>query len=411
MRPTRALALIAAAIALAACEKKQAPQPPAAAAAPAVGPAAGAPIVIGHVGSLTGDDATFGLSTEKGISLAIEDANARGGVKGHLLKLVSYDDKGKSEEAAVVTTRLAVDDKASIILGEVASSRSLAMASKADDFGVPMITPASTNPAVTRDGQKVRPYVFRVCFLDTFQGLVMAKFARETLKLSRVAILRDVGSAYSVGLADEFLARFRALGGTVVDDQSFKAGDQDFKAQLTAIRGKKPDGVFVPGYYTQVALIVRQARELGLRQPFMGGDGWDSEKLFEIGGRALDGNYYSNHYTPEDPKPAVQTFVRRFKEKYGSVPDTMAALGFDAANVAVDAMARAGDLSGSALRDAIAATKDYPGVTGGISIDAGHDAVKAAVVLKIEGGAPRLAATFAPEAAVAVPPSPASPAK
>jgi branched-chain amino acid transport system substrate-binding protein len=412
MRPTRALALVVAALSLAACEKKQAPQPPAASAAPTAGPAAGEPIVVGHVGSLTGDEATFGDSTEKGIALAIEDANARGGVKGHLLKLVTYDDKGKSEEASVVTTRLAVDDKASVILGEVASSRSLAMASKADDFKVPMISPASTNPGVTKDGDKVRPYVFRVCFLDTFQGWVMAKFARETLKLKRVAILRDVGAAYSVGLADEFLARFKELGGTVVDDQSFKSGDQDFKAQLTAIRGKKPDGVFVPAYYTSVALIVRQARELGLRQPFMGGDGWDSDKLFEIGGRALEGSYYSNHYTPEDPKPVVQAFVKRFKEKYGMVPDTMAALGFDAANIAVDSMGRAKDLSGPAIRDAIAATRDFAGVTGGITIDAGHDAVKAAVVVKVENGAARWAATFEPEGAAPPAPAPApAPAK
>jgi branched-chain amino acid transport system substrate-binding protein len=233
----------------------------------------------------------------------------------------------------------------------------------------------------------------------------MAKFAREK-GITKVAVLRDVGSDYSVGLADYFLTKFKELGGTIVDDQSYKAGDQDFKAQLTALKGKKPDGLYVPGYYTDVALIARQARELGLRQPLMGGDGWDSAKLFEIGGRALDGTYYSNHYSPDDPSPRIQAFVARFKEKYGAVPDTMAALGFDAGLVAADAMTRAADLTGAAIRDAIAATKDFPGVTGVITLDADHNAAKSAVVLAVQGGAAKWVATIAPDAGA----SPAAPA-
>jgi branched-chain amino acid transport system substrate-binding protein len=403
MRSTHALALCAAALALAACEKKQSPSAPqATGAAPAA--AVGDVIVLGHVGSLTGAEATFGDSTEKGLKLAVEDANEKGGVKGKRIELKTYDDQGKPEEAAVASTRLVVNDHASILIGEVASRRSLAMAPIADEHKVPMITPASTNPKVTKDGDRVRPYVFRVCFIDPFQGTVMAKFARETLKLSRVAVLRDVGNDYSVGLADYFLTRFKELGGAIVDDQSYKAGDQDFKAQLTAIKGKKPDGIYVPGYYTDVALIARQARELGLRQPLMGGDGWDSAKLFEIGGRALDGCYYSNHYSPDDPSPRIQAFVSRFKAKYGAVPDTMAALGFDAGLVAVDAMTRAKDLGGPAIRDAIEATRDFPGVTGTITIDADHDAAKAAVVLAIQGGAAKWVATVKPDAPPAPPP-------
>jgi len=409
MRPTRALALFAAALSLAACEKKQSPQAPqAAAAAPTA--SVGDVIVLGHVGSLTGNEATFGDSTDKGLQLAIEEANARGGVKGKRLELKRYDDQGKPEEAAVAATRLVVNDRASILVGEVASRRSLAMAPIADEHKVPMISPASTNPKVTMDGDRVRPYVFRVCFIDPFQGTVMARFARETLKLSRVAVLRDVGNDYSVGLADYFLTKFKELGGTIVDDQSYKAGDQDFKAQLTAMKGKKPEGIYVPGYYTDVALIARQARELGLRQPLMGGDGWDSAKLFEIGGRALDGCYYSNHYSPDDPSPRIQEFVGRYKAKFGAVPDTMAALGFDAGLIAVDAMTRATDLSGPAIRDAIAATKDYPGVTGVITLDAAHNAAKPAVVLAIQNGAARWVATVAPDASAAPAPVPA-PAK
>jgi len=411
MRHIRALAIVAAALSMAACEKKQAPQPPqASGSAPAA--TVGEAIVLGHVGSLTGNEATFGDSTDKGLKLAVEEANAKGGVKGKRIELKTYDNQGKPEEAAVAATRLVVNDHASVLLGEVASRRSLAMAPIADEHKVPMISPASTNPKVTKDGDRVRPYVFRVCFIDPFQGTVMAKFARETLKLSKVAVLRDVGNDYSVGLADYFLTKFKELGGTIVDDQSYKAGDQDFKAQLTAIKGKKPEGIYVPGYYTDVALIARQARELGLRQPLMGGDGWDSAKLFEIGGKALDGCYYSNHYSPDDPSPRIQEFVARFKAKFGAVPDTMAALGFDAGQIAVDAMARAKDLSGPSIRDAIAATSGFQGVTGVITIDADHNAGKPAVVLAIQNGAAKWVATVSPDAgAQPAPAPPAAPAK
>jgi branched-chain amino acid transport system substrate-binding protein len=275
------------------------------------------------------------------------------------------------------------------------------MAPIADANRVPMITPSSTNPKVTKVDGRTRPYVFRVCFIDPFQGTVMAKFARETLKLSRVAVLRDVGSDYSVGLADFFLSKFKELGGTIVDDQSYKDTDSDFRAQLTAIKAKNPDGIYVPGYYTQVGLIARQARELGLKAPLMGGDGWDSPKLFEIGGKALDGSYFSNHYSPEDPSPRIQDFVRVYKEKFKEVPDGLAATGYDAAKIAIDAMSRAPQLTGEAIRDAIAATKDYPGVTGVISIDADHNAVKPAVVLQIRDGMGRYVATVQPDAPAA----------
>jgi branched-chain amino acid transport system substrate-binding protein len=402
MRSIRALALCAVTLSIAACEKKQPPQAPPAAGA-ASGAAVGDVIVIGHVGSLTGNEATFGDSTDKGIQLAVEDVNARGGVQGRRVKLITLDNQGKPEESVTVATRLAVDEKASVLLGEVASSRSIAMAAVADERGVPMISPSSTNPAVTKENGKVRPYVFRVCFIDPFQGTVMARFARETLKLSKVAVLRDVKNAYSVGLSDIFLAKFKELGGAIVDDQSYKAGDQDFKAQLTAIKGKKPEGIYVPGYYTDVALIARQARELGLRQPLMGGDGWDSAKLFEIGGKAMDGCYYSNHYSPDDPSPRIQEFVARYKAKFGAVPDSLAAQGYDAAQVAIDAMGRAKSLTGAAIRDAIAATKDFPGVTGVITIDADHNAVKPAVVLAIQNGAAKWVATVQPDAAAVQP--------
>jgi branched-chain amino acid transport system substrate-binding protein len=379
-----------------ACEKKATVAPTGAAAPAPAAAATGDTILIGHVGSLTGAEASFGVSTENGIRLAIEDINAKGGIKGKKVAAKTYDDQGKPEEAAVAATRLITQDKVTVLIGEVASSRSLAMAPIADANQVPQISPTSTNPRVTKDGDKVRPFVFRVCFIDPFQGTVMAKFARENLKLKRVAILRDVGSDYSVGLADYFKKKFEELGGTIVNDQSFKAGDQDFKAQLTTIKGKKPEMIYVPGYYTDVALVARQARELGIKIPLGGGDGWDSAKLYEIAQGALDGSYFSNHYTDENPAPLIQGFVKRYREKFGATPDSMAALGYDAAHVAFDAMARATDLSGPAVRDAIAATTAFPGVGGTITIDADHNAVKSAVVLVIEKNKARFVASVDP---------------
>jgi branched-chain amino acid transport system substrate-binding protein len=394
MRPTRAVTVALSLLVLAACEQKK--EAPAAPAGQPAAPAATA-ILVGHVGSLTGNEATFGTSTDNGIRLAVDEVNARGGVKGKQVQVKTYDDQGKPEEAAIAASRLILQDKITVLLGEVASSRSLAMAPIADQNKVPMVTPSSTNPRVTKDGAKTRPYVFRVCFIDPFQGTVMAKFAHEK-GVKKVAVLRDVGNDYSVGLADFFLSKYKELGGKIVDDQSYKAGDQDFKAQLTAIKAKAPEAIYVPGYYTDVALIARQARELGIKAALMGGDGWDSPKLFEIGGKALDGSFFSNHYSFEDPAPRIQEFVKKYKERFGEVPDGLAATGYDAARITFDAMNRAKDLSGEGIRDALEATKGFEGVTGVISIDADHNAVKPAVVLEVKDGAARYVATVQPDA-------------
>jgi branched-chain amino acid transport system substrate-binding protein len=403
MRVARALALTTLALVVSACEQKKQEAPPAAAPAAPAAPTAAKPaagggdtILIGHVASMTGEQATFGASTDNAVRLAIEEKNAAGGVKGKKIAVKTLDDQGKPEEAAVAATRLITEDKVALIIGEVASSRSLAMAPIADQHKVPMISPASTNPRVTKDGDKTRPFVFRVCFIDPFQGTVMAKFARENLKLKNVAILRDVGNDYSVGLADFFAAKFKELGGTIASDQSFKAGDQDFKAQLTTIKNKKPDGLFVPAYYTDVALIGRQARELGMKQPLLGGDGWDSAKLYEIAQGALDGSYFSNHYTHENPAPVIQDFVKKYKAKYGEVPDALAAMGYDAANVAIMALEKAPDMTGPALAEAIAQTKGFEGVTGTVTLNEDHNAVKSAVVLGIEKNAAKYATTINP---------------
>lgn len=339
-------------------------------------------IVVGEVGSMTGNEATFGISTHQGIDLAMRQINAEGGIKGKKIKLVSLDDQGKPDEAALATTKLITQDRVIAVLGEVASSRSLYMAPIAQDAKIPMISPSSTNPKVTQIGD----YIFRVCFIDPFQGQVMAKFAIENLKIKKVAVLRDVKNDYSIGLADFFEDTFKKMGGTIVVDQSYSNGDIDFKAQLTDIRGKAPEAIFVPGYYGDVGLIARQARELGITVPLLGGDGWDSPKLKEIGGKAMDNSYYSNHYSAEDKSPHVQEFIKNFKQDFKVVPDGLAAMGYDAMMVLGDAMKRAPVLSAAAIRDALATTKDYQGVTGKITINSERNPVKSAVVLKVQDG-------------------------
>lgn len=367
-------------VAGAACKKAPSPE-----GQSSVGGGSSAPadvIKIGEVGSMTGSEATFGTSTHQGIELAIKQENEAGGIKGKKLQIVALDDQGKPDEAATAVTKLITQDKVSAILGEVASSRSMAMAPIAQNYKIPMVTPSSTNPKVTELGD----YVFRVCFIDPFQGTVMAKFAAESLKAKKVAVLRDVKNDYSVGLANYFTDTFKKLGGEVIIDQSYSASDVDFKAQLTAIRAKKPDAIFVPGYYTEVALIGRQARELGIKVPLLGGDGWDSPKLNEIGGKAMNNSYFSNHYTPEDKSPRVQEFITKYQAAYGSVPDGLAAMGYDAAKVLIDAMKRAKSFDTADVRTALAGTKEFPGVTGKITIDDKRNAVKSAVVLKVDNG-------------------------
>lgn len=401
MRRPVSMLLTALALAVVACEKKQQPSPapstgtpPAAAqnTPPATPPEESDTIVIGEVGSLTGSEATFGISARNGIEMAINEANAAGGVRGKKLTVRVYDSQGRPEEAAQATTRLITQDNVKVIIGEAASSVSMAMAEKAQAAKVPQITYTSTAPEVTQKGD----YIFRVCFIDPFQGLVMAKFTRENLKLSQVAVLTDNKSAYSIGLAKVFIEEFEKSGGKITSNESYSKGDTDFRAQLTAIKQLKPEAVFVPGYYTDVGLIARQAREMGLKVPLLGGDGWESEKLFELGGSALNGSYFSNHYSLDNPDPLLKEFAEKYQKVYGSLPDSVAALAYDATKLAVEAMKRAPDLSGPALRDAIAATKDFPGVAGKITLNANRDAEKQAVVVKVENGKTQFVTTVQP---------------
>ncbi|MDY7227670.1 ABC transporter substrate-binding protein [Hyalangium rubrum] len=395
MRRFVPMLLAALAVMSAGCEKKTQPASPdtdaskQSAQAPAGNTAATPPapsdantLLLGVATSLTGGQATFGISTRNGIELAVKQANEAGGVKDKKLAMRVYDTQGKPEEAAQAVTRLITQDKVLVVLGDVASSNSLAMAEKAQAAGVPMITPSSTNPTVTEKGD----YIFRACFIDPFQGFVMAKFARENLKLSQVAVLQDNKSAYSIGLKDVFTRKFTEMGGKIATIESFSQGDTDYRAQLTAIKKSQPEAIYVPGYYSEVGVIARQAKELGLNVPLLGGDGWDSEKLYELGGSAIQGSYFTNHYSPDNPDPRIQKFVADYKAAYGAVPDALAALAYDAANMAIDALKKAPDTSGPALRDTIAKTKDFPGVGGAITLDEKRNPVKAAVVLKVGDG-------------------------
>ena len=340
-------------------------------------------IVIGEFGSLTGPDATFGISSNNGLKLAVEEMNNQGGVLGKKIKLITYDDQCKPSEAQTVVQKLVTKDNVLAVIGEVASSRSKAGAPICQQNKVPMISPASTNPEVTAIGD----YIFRVCFIDPFQATVMSKFAINTLKAKKVCILKDVKNAYSTGLADLFEKQFKEMGGEIVEVQSFQAGDKDFKAQLTAIKSKNPDAIFIPAYYTEVGLIAIQAREIGITQPLFGSDGWESEKLTEGKAKdALEGCYFSTHVSAEDPSPVIQDFLKKFKAKYNSTPDAMAFLAYDAGMILFDAIKRAGSLDKQKIRDEIAKTKDFKGVSGTISLNDQRNAVKPAVVLEIKGG-------------------------
>ncbi len=390
--PTTLVALLASLLALSSCAKRE-PE-----------------IKIGEYGSLTGSTATFGVSSKNGIELFVDNLNAQGGIGGKKIHVLVEDDQSKPEEAATAVNKLIAQDGVVAVLGEVASSRSLAAAPICQSAGVPMISPSSTNPKVTEIGD----HIFRVCYTDPFQGMVIAKFAKNTLHYTKGAVFRDNKNDYSVGLANYFTESFHAMGGLIVSDEAYSEGDQDFKAQLTVIKSKKPEFIFVPGYYTEVGLIARQARELGLTVPMLGGDGWVSERLLEIAQDALNGSYFVNHYNENDPNPAVQSFVQSYRKRYNSTPDGLAALAYDAAGVLTNALQQLHERDSKAfetlsgpptsdqkaargkLRNLIAATRDYPGVTGRISLDEHRNAVKPAVFLGIENHAYKFVATVEP---------------
>ncbi|MEO7412420.1 MAG: ABC transporter substrate-binding protein [Opitutaceae bacterium] len=349
-------------------------------------------IKVGEFASLTGGSASFGRQSHRGTALAIEEINAAGGVLGKKLQLITEDDQSLAGQPATIAQKLIAQDKVVAVLGEVASSKSLEAAPICQQAGIPMISPGSTNPKVTEVGD----YIFRVCFIDPFQGTVMAKFALSR-GWKKVAVLVDVKQDYSVGLNQFFVKHFTENGGQIVREQKYSSNDKDFRAQLTSLKASQPDAIFVPGYYAEVALIGKQARLLGLKMPLLGGDGWVGDSLLKVAGSSLDGCFFSCHFSADDVNPVVQNFVKKFKAKYnGDTPDDMAALGYDSAMVLVEAIKRAGTTEGKKLRDAIAATKNHPGITGQITLDANRNAAKSAVILTIANGGFKFQQTVAP---------------
>jgi branched-chain amino acid transport system substrate-binding protein len=353
-------------------------------------------ILVGEYGSMSGSEATFGLSTHEGIMLAVDQINSAGGVLGKQIEVTSEDDRGSQDEAVTVVKKLINRDHVIAVLGEVASTNSLAGGAVCQNAQVPMISPSSTNPHVTQD----KDYVFRTCFIDDFQAGVGATFAKKQ-NWTNVALLTAMDSDYSKGLANFFRDDFTKAGGTLVADESYSKNDRDFRAQLTKIKAANPQAVYLPGYYTQVVLILRQARDLGLTVPFFGGDGWDSEETLKLGSIA-NGCYFTNHYSPDEKRPEVQEFVTAYEAKYknpdGSpkTPDAMAVTGYDAAKVLADSIKRAGTTDSKALRDAIASTKDFHGASGIITIDENRNARKPIVILEIQDGKTRIADTIQP---------------
>lgn len=339
-------------------------------------------IKIGEFASMTGKEATFGQGVHMGTVLAIEQINAAGGVLGRKIELVTEDDQSKPGEAATVVKKLISRDKVVAVIGEITSGRTLEAAPICQNAKIPLVSPGASNPDVTTKGD----YIFRACFIDTFAGTISAKFAFDTLKVRRVGILSSVSSAQSVGLAKFFRERFTAGGGTVALEQKFSDGDKDFRAQLTAIKAARVEGIFIPAYYTEAALICKQARELGLTVPMFGNDGWESDEFVAIGGAAVEGCYIVTHFSPENRSPIVVAFNERFQKRWGTGSNALAALGYDSAMMVVDAIKRAGTTENAKLRDALAATKNFPGTAGTITLDAQRNPTKSAVILTVKNG-------------------------
>jgi branched-chain amino acid transport system substrate-binding protein len=350
-------------------------------------------IKIGEYGSFTGGTAGFGKATHNGILLALKEVNDAGGINGKKVEIIDEDDQSDATKAQTVVQKLVNQDKVLAIIGEVASSRSLRAAPVCQEAKVPMVSPSSTNPKVTEVGD----YIFRVCFTDDFQGVVAAQFAYDQ-GFRNMAVFTDIKSDYSKAFSQYFTEKFTALGGKIAAEQTYQEGDSDFKAQLTTIKGANPDALMVPGYYTEVGTIAKQAREIGMKTPFVGGDGWDDPALFKGAGTALEGSFLTNHYFNRDlPDERIKSFVDKYKAAYGTYPGALDALAYDAAKILFEAIKNAKTLDGVGVKEALAATKDFPGITGVITIDAKRNARKDALVLQVKGEQYKVFKSYKPE--------------
>lgn len=356
-------------------------------------------VKIGLLNEMTGNNATFGTSAANGAKLAFKEANAKGGVLGKQIEAVVADNKSEPSESANAMTKLATQDKVVAVTGVFSSSNAIAASSVAESSKMPFLAVGATNPKVTVDEKsgKVKQYTFRVCFVDPFQGTVGANFVLNNLKAKNAAILVDNSSDYSKGLAAFFKDALVKGGGAVLAEEAYLQKDQDFKSILTKVKALNIDVIYVPGYYEEVGKIVRQAREIGITAPIVGGDGWDSPKLVELAtAAALNNTFFTNHYSVDDQSAASKAFVEAYKKEYGQTPDALAVLGYDAANLLLDAIKRANSTDKAKIQEALAATKDYPAVTGSTTLNATHDAVKSAVIIEMKDGKQVYKATVKP---------------
>ena len=353
-------------------------------------------IKVGANFELTGNVANYGNATIEGLQLAIDEANEAGGINGKKIELVSVDDKSEAAESINAATKLISDDDVKVIVGPATTGLVLAETQTATDAKVPIIAPCATSPEATVENGKVKPYVFRSCFIDPQQGEVMATFAAKELKAKTAVIYVDNSSDYSKNLAKVFKEKFEAAGGKVVMEEAFLQKDQDFKATLTKLKTANADVMFVPAYYEEVGKIVKQAREMGINSAILGTDGWDDTKVVDIAGAdALNNTFFSTHYSEKDAE--VQGFIEAYKKKYNRAPNVFAALGYDAGKMLVDALKRAGSGDTEKIREALEATKDLKVGTGTISMDKNHNPIKTAVILEMKNGEKELKAKIAPE--------------
>ena len=345
-------------------------------------------IKVGALFELTGNVANYGTSTLNGFKMAVDEVNAKGGVNGKKIEVVQADNKSEPSESGNAATKLVTQDKVVAVVGPATSGSVAAAEPILTANKTPLIAPCGTAPAITlgKDG-KAKPYVFRACFIDPYQGKIMAEFAAKDLKLKKIAILNDSSSDYSKGLAEVFEKTFTENGGQIVAKEAFLSKDVDFKAALTKLKAANPDALYIPGYYEEVSKIIKQAREVGITTPLLGSDGWDSPKLVEIAGKeSTDKTYFTSAYTAQDKDPGVQKFINSYKEKYGKVPDVFALQGYNAGLVLFHALEETKGEGGTKLAEAIAKTKDLQVANGKFSYDEHHNPITTALILELKDG-------------------------
>ncbi|MDU4937213.1 MAG: ABC transporter substrate-binding protein [Clostridium paraputrificum] len=339
-------------------------------------------IKIGGIGPLSGPNSTYGISVKEGADLLAEEINAAGGINGKKVEFIFEDDQSDNTVAASAFNKLVDKDGVCAILGGVTSGTTLAIAPNSTNKKIPMITPTGTEPTITNVGGD---FMFRGCFVDSFQGEILAKYTKEKLEKTTAAVLYNSSSDYSKGIANAYKETLEKNGGQVLEFLSYGSDKEtDFKAQLTKIKSANPDVIILPDYYNVVGLIAKQARDMGITSQFLGGDGWESEELTKIGGTAVDGAIYINHYYAEDTDENVKNFVDSYTKKYNKTPDCFAALSYDTAKILVKAIEKANSTDGTAIRDALA-TMEIKSVTGNIKFNEERSAVKSAAIIKING--------------------------